>query len=281
MTNEVLKNVYVITLNSVFNEPAICYANKLNLEIIKDFNPKPKDLYIVFGANEKPLELLNKQIELNFSFGYILMNSESQKSHFIKNKYYLQLLKKNIVFNYSHGIADYLKNELQINTFSYFFFEFMKENQDEVEREYDYLFIGSPTEFRKKEIAYLREAFPLKKFYVDFDWNHRSPASMKEILKKANWILNIPYYQDDNNLESHRINNALSCGCNVVSFKSGDKNTDEFYNDYIYFSDNLVEFFKSHEVKEKKSYEHLIRGLTAKWHVHNAWIIKKIKENNK
>lgn len=280
MTNEVLKNVYVMTLNSVFNEPAICYANKLNLQIIKDFNPQPKDLYIVFGGNEKPLELLNKQIELNFSFGYILMNSESQKSHFIKNKYYLQLLKKNIVFNYSHGIADYLKNELQINTFSYFFFEFMKD--DEVkEREYDYLFIGSQTEFRKKEIAYLREAFPLKKFYVDFEWNHRSPQSMKEILKKAKWVLNIPYYENDGNLESHRINNALSAGCQVVSFKSGDKNTDEFYDDYIYFSDNLVEFFKSHTVKEKKNYEHLIRGLSAKWITHNAFIINKIKENNK
>ena len=47
------------------------------------------------------------------------------------------------------------------------------------------------------------------------------------------------------------------------------------------FSDNLVEFFKSHEVKEKKNYEHLIRGLSAKWITHNAFIIKKIKENNK
>ena len=73
--------------------------------------------------------------------------------------------------------------------------------------------------------------------------------------KKAKWVINIPYYENDNNLETHRIHNALSAGCNVVSFKSGDKNTDEFYEDYIYFSDNLVEFFKSHEVKEKKNYE--------------------------
>ena len=94
MTNEVLKNVYIITLNSLFNEPAICYANKLNLEIIKDFNPQPKDLYVIFGAHEKPIELLQKQKELNFSFGYIIMNSESQESNSLKNKYYLELMKK-------------------------------------------------------------------------------------------------------------------------------------------------------------------------------------------
>ena len=208
MTNEVLKNVYIITLNSLFNEPAICYANKLNLEIIKDFNPQPKDLYVIFGAHEKSIELLQKQKELNFSFGYIIMNSESQESNSLKNKYYLELMKKNIVFNYSHGVAEYLKTDLNINTFSYFFFEFMKQEAQE-EKEYDYLFIGTPTDFRKKEISSLREAFPLKKIYTDFEWSHRSPASMKEILKKSKWVLNIPYYQDDQNLETHRINNAF------------------------------------------------------------------------
>ena len=92
--------------------------------------------------------------------------------------------------------------------------------------------------------------------------------------------MNIPYYQDDQNLESHRINNAMSVGCQVVSFKSDDKDTDDFYEDYIYFSNNLVEFFKSHEVKEKKNYQMLINGLSGKWLVHNAFIIKKIKEQN-
>ena len=276
--NEVLKDVYVLTLDPIFNENAICFANKLGFEIVKDFKPKSKELYVVFGAHLKSPELLQIQKDLNYSFGYIILNSESQKSHFLLNKYYLELMKKNVVFNYSHGVAEYLK-EIDIKTYSYFFFEFMKENPDD--REYDYLFIGSHTKFREEQIASLRQAFPYKKFYVDFNQSHRSPQSMKDILKKSIWVLNIPYYQEDQNLESHRINNAMSVGCQVVSFKSGDKDTDEFYEDYIYFSNNLVEFFKSHEVKQKKDYQHLINGLSAKWLVHNAFIIKKIKDQNK
>ena len=276
--NEVLKEVYVITLDPIFNENAICFANKMGFKIINDFQPKPKELYVVFGAHVKSPELLQIQKNLNFSFGYIILNSESQKSNVISNKYYLELMRKNVVFNYSKGVAEYLK-ELDIKTYSYFFFEFMKEEPDD--REYDYLFIGSHTKFREEQIASLRQAFPLKRFYIDFEGQHKSPQSMKDILKKSNWVLNIPYYQDDQNLESHRINNALSVGCQVVSFKSGDKETDEFYDDYIYFADDFVEFFKSHEVLEKKDYQHLINGLSNKWLVHNAFIIKKIKEQNK
>lgn len=276
--NEVLKDVYVMTLDPIFNENAICFSNKLGFEIVKDFKPKPKELYVVFGAHLKSPELLQIQKDLNYSFGYIILNSESQKSHFLLNKYYLELMKKNVVFNYSHGVAEYLK-ELDIKTYSYFFFEFMKEDPED--REYDYLFIGSHTKFREEQLASLRQAFPYKKFYIDFNQSHRSPQSMKDILKKSIWVLNIPYYQEDQNLESHRINNAMSVGCQVVSFKSGNKDTDDFYEDYIYFSNNLVEFFKSHEVKIKKDYQHLINGLSAKWLVHNAFIIKKIKEQNK
>jgi hypothetical protein len=279
MTNEVLTNVYIITLDPIFSENAICLSNKLGLEIVKDFKPKSKDLYIVFGAHLKSVELLKIQKDLSFSFGYIILNSESQKSHFLLNKYYLELMRKNVVFNYSHGVAEYLKKDLDIKTYSYFFFEFMSMNKAE-DREYDILFIGSKTKHREEQIACLKEAFPYKKFYIDFEQSHRCAQSMKDILNKSKWVLNIPYYENDGNLETHRINNALSCGCDVVSFKSGDSDTDEFYGDYIYFSDDLVSFFKCHEVKEKKSYNHLIKGLSGKWLVHNGFIIKKLKELN-
>jgi len=87
--NEVLKDVYVITLDPIFNENAICFANKMGFKIINDFQPKPKELYVVFGAHIKSPELLQIQKNLNFSFGYIILNSESQKSSVISNKYYL------------------------------------------------------------------------------------------------------------------------------------------------------------------------------------------------
>ena len=51
------------------------------------------------------------------------------------------------------------------------------------------------------------------------DWSLTEPIKVKEKLSEAKYILNIPYYSE-NDLETHRINNALLCGANVVSFKS-------------------------------------------------------------
>ena len=80
MTNEILKDVYVMTLDPIFNENAICFSNKLGFEIVKDFKPKPKELYVVFGAHLKSPELLQIQKELNFTFGYIIMPTANENS---------------------------------------------------------------------------------------------------------------------------------------------------------------------------------------------------------
>ena len=274
---EKFENVKIMCLNHIFNENAICMSNKLNIEYIVKFEPKPKDFYIVFGGHTKPIELLSKQEELNYSFGYIILNSESQDAEVMKNKYYIDLMKKNIVFNYSSNVADFLLDTYNIKTYSYYFFDFMI-SKPVVPRRYDYLFIGSKNDNRVKCLDALKMQFPCKNIYIDYEWSHKSAESMKQILSQTEWVINIPYYDNHGNLETHRINNALSCGCQVVSLKSGNEDTDNFYSDYIYFTDDFVSFFKSHEVKEKKSYETLIRGLSSKWNTHNLWIFKKVNE---
>ena len=272
---EKFDNVKIVCLHTLFNENALCLSNKYNIEYLVDFQPKENHFYIIFGGHERPVELLNIQLNQTFKFWYIILNSESQKSHLLRNKYYIELMKKNVVFNYSSGVAEYLLETYDIKTYSYFFFDFMMSNLEE-ERIYDYVFIGSPNENRLKLIDELKQSFPGKNIYVDFEGKYQSASSMKHLLSKTKWLLNIPFYENDSNLETHRIHNGLSCGCQVVSFKSGDTDTDTFYNDYIYFTDNLVDFFKSHEVKEKKKYTDLIRGLSAKWGTHNLFIINKM-----
>ena len=101
------------------------------------------------------------------------------------------------------------------------------------------------------------------------NWTYKS----KRKLSEAKYVLNIPYYTK-NSLPTHRINNALSCGANIVSQNSKDAKADAYYNDYIYFTDDLIKFFKNEDEVVKKSYEELIKDLTGKIYHHNLFIIK-------
>jgi hypothetical protein len=271
---EIFKDVHIMSLDTIFNENAIVLSNKTGIEFIKSFEPIEKHIYIVFGGHKYPVELIKKQEEMNYNFGYIILNSESQLSDVIRNKYYIFLMKKNIVYNYSSGVADYLNETHSIKNYSYFFFDFMKLNNEI--KLYDYTFIGSRSLNREKILNDLKKEFPYKSFYINFDWDNKNPLSIKTILSKTKYLLNIPFYENDNNLEIHRIHNGLSAGCQVVSIKSGNEDTDNFYDEYIYFTDDFIKFFKSHEVKKKKDYDELTKLLSGKWLIHNMFILKKI-----
>ena len=95
-----MNTVKIITLHPIFNESAIILSKRLNLEIIKDFEPCKNEIYIVYGAHEKAIELLTYQKNSEYSYGYIILNSEQPSSNQLKNKYYIELMKKNIVFDY-------------------------------------------------------------------------------------------------------------------------------------------------------------------------------------
>ena len=104
--------------------------------------------------------------------------------------------------------------------------------EEEVERTIDIFFVGSKTERREKIFHKLKEKYPNKNIEFIFDWSLSAPANLTKKLKQAKFVLNIPYH-NHNILETHRINKALSAGCQVVSLYSGDKTTDDFYNDYV------------------------------------------------
>jgi hypothetical protein len=236
-------SIKVISGHPVFNENAVVLSQKNKWTLEKEFNPQANDLYIVFGAHELAHQLLEIQYRKNSSFGYVILNSEQIHSQFFKNKYYIQLMKRNVVCDYNTLTCDYLRQNFDVKVFSYYHFE----------------------------------QFPDLKFYIDLDWKHGSSESITKILSQSKVVLNMPFYQD-NALETHRINKALACGCQVVSTFSKDKDADDFYKDYIYFADDLYRgiIYQKESQVPKKSYEDLVKALNQKISPHFLFVIDQV-----
>jgi len=271
-----MDNVKIITLHPIFNEPAIVLSQRLKIDILKDFEPVAGYIYIVYGAHEKSIELLTYQKNSEYSYGYIIMNSEQPSSNQLKNKYYIELLKKNIVFDYHSVSSDYLKETHGIITRSYHWFDFLHYDTDSEEciRDIDYLFVGSYSKEREEVCLQLQFEYPDKKIEFIFDNSLIQQLELTKKLQKAKVLLNIPYHHD-NILETHRINKGLSAGCKVVSKKSNDKTTDDLYSDYIYFVDDYAQ----EPIGEKKPYNKLQQILTNSLTTHNKWYIEQLLKN--
>jgi hypothetical protein len=273
-------SIKILTCHPIFNECALVLSKKADYPIEQDFNPQSGDLYIVFGGHEVANELLQSQEQRGYSFGYVILNSEQIHGQFLKNKYYLQLMKKNIVMDYSELNANYLKEIHQIKVLSFYFFEFMCFQNVYEDRKYDVCFVGSPTEYRKNILEELQKSHPNLNFYIDLEWKNKDVASMTETLQQSKVVLNIPYHSKDRSLETHRINKALSCGCTVMSMLSDDEDANTFYKDYIYMSNDLnVELDKYFKhPSSKKPYEELVKDLANKIYPHMYFVIKQIHQ---
>ena len=269
--NEIVSQIKIISGHAIFNENAVVLSKKFGWSLEKEFNPQPKDLYVVFGAHELAHHLLEIQYRLGNTFGYIVMNSEQPDSQFMKNKYYVSLMKRNVVCDYNTLSANYLKETFDIKVLSYFYFEFLQFNLETNERQYDVCFIGSKNERREKIIQGLQEQYPDLKFYVDYDWSHKNSDSLTKILHQCKVVLNIPYY-NLNALETHRINKALACGCKVISHPSSDEDANKFYKDYITITDDIDLSIEG----IKPDYENLISNLSKRFNGHLLFVINEI-----
>ena len=265
--------IKIICGHAIFNENALCMSNKFGWQLETDFAPKPNDLYIVFGAHEISHQLLQMQYKYNSSFGYVILNSEQEDSQFFKNKYYLKLMKSNVVCDYNSLTPEVLKAKHDIKVFSYFFFEFMKFNL-ETEREYDVVFVGTANHARLAVYQKLKETYPHLNIFFDMDWNYKSSEKLTDLLHKAKVVLNIPYYKT-NSLETHRINKAIACGCQVISLRSSEEDANKFYDDYVTFTDDIVaEVGKT--LSPKKGYEELVKALSQKINPHFLFVISQV-----
>lgn len=255
--------MYILCFNQIFLENAVILSNQINIPLLQDFQPEDNQYYIIYGAQDQIQNLYN--IQLNYKVKYIILNSESEKSNTFRNKYYLKLLKNNYVLNYSKSNTQYLKT-ININTIGYFTFDFKPAIQ--LEREYKIGFIGSKNDKRLSILSQLSEKH---KMYIHFDNQLNNMNSIKSTLLNCEWIVNIPYY-NHKNFESHRVNNALSCGCKVVSLSdSMDEKTIKKYEPYIYITNDLIKFFDNIPTDTKQIYK-----LDQNEYIFNKWLFNKI-----
>ena len=56
-----MENVYVMNGAKIFSEISIILANKFNIKLVTDLKPIAKDIYIVFGAHDIAIQLLEVQ----------------------------------------------------------------------------------------------------------------------------------------------------------------------------------------------------------------------------
>ena len=100
-----MENVFVINGSSVFTENAIVLANKFKIELVTEFSPKTKEIYIVFGAHDICIQLFEAQ--KNTGFVCIIMDSDQIGLPVYENKFYIQLMKNNTLFDYNHFTSKY------------------------------------------------------------------------------------------------------------------------------------------------------------------------------
>lgn len=265
---------HILNFNQIFSECASCLSQRLGIDIIGDFSPQSGHTYILFGAHEQAAALNSIQLS-NPIFKYILINSEPPQSNHLRNKYYIQLMKNNIVCDYNPISTIYLKS-LAIKVFCQYNFEFFS-SLSEAPRDIDILFVGSRSDRREKICERLKERYPDKNIVFEMDWKHTDPNKLNELLYRAKTVLNIPYY-DSGILETHRINKALSCGCEVVSLYSGHKATDTFYSRYIYMVHDLFQHFDEPELplEKKLDYADLVKNDISKCALHLHWILEQL-----
>lgn len=261
-----METIHIVNLNLIFAENAYCLSQRLGIDVIKDFVPHAGHTYIIFGAHEQSQVLA--QIP---NVKFIIINTEPPQSDHLRNKYYLQLMKSNVVLDYHPISTAYLKS-LGIRVLCQYKFEFMQPDVP-LQHKTDggdplpyILFVGSPSPRRIAIYNKLVERYPNKNIVFEMNWNHKHPQAMTALLQSAKYVLNIPFF-DSKILETHRINKALACGCQVVSLYSGDKETDTDYEKYIHFTHDLFEFFDSVDIPQapasqaKAAYQSLLPDL--------------------
>jgi hypothetical protein len=149
---------------------------------------------------------------------------------------------------------------------------------EETERDIDILFVGTHCKKREEIFIQLQFQYPDKKIEFVFDNSLIAPIELTKKLQKTKVVLNIPFYEHKV-LETHRINKALSCGCKVVSKKSGDETTDNLYEDYVYFVDDYTDNIDLNKIK--KPYTQLQSILTNNLTANNKWYIEQMISKNK
>jgi hypothetical protein len=263
---------YIVCCHPIFGENALCLSKKLDIPIIQKLDAKAGDVYIIFGAHMYADQLL--ELQRNVKVGYIILNGEPEGNMYLRQKSYIQLMKSNPVYGYDKPSIDHLKSEFGINCLSSFYFEFMGIENDGHERPIDIIFIGTKSQDREDLRVTLEKKYPSKKIVFVFDDSLLAPEKTKNALMNAKIVINIGFYKNKS-LETHRLHNALSAGCVVVSHNDCHPDLIKYYSDYVTFTENLSDF-DYNSVEPKKPYNELVKDLANRFLPHMIWVTNKI-----
>jgi hypothetical protein len=254
--------MYVVSFHSIFNENAVLLAQRLKIPYVTELNPHEGDVIIVFAAHEQADKLCFIQEVKKVKF--ILIQTEQFPSKIFDNKYYMELVQNNPILDWSRYNVERLKQKIDIKVFSFYFFDFVViPNTDWETRPIDFFFCGAITDDRKRLLAQFQEENSWAKCEFDLSYSYTSPPALFEKLKQVKYVLNLPFYAD-NSLETHRINRALSAGCEVISIYSKDKFLNKKYEPYVHFVKELDEFTVLIEQERKGDYKALMEDFGQK-----------------
>ncbi len=162
----------------------------------------------------------------------VFFQMEQCNSFWFNNKYYNLLLKANYIFDYSLTNIDKLK-QIGIPEFKLLYMPISPIPSKKInkiqERKIDVLFYGSDNYSRR--LRYLHEI--AKKIDIKIV-NDTFGSNIKEILNDTKIVVNIHSFEQAL-LETCRINEALSCGCLVVSEESIDLDKHENFREVVDF----------------------------------------------
>ena len=230
----------VFSCHDIFIENAKELAKQYNFTYTEDIDFDDNDTYIIFGAHLETYTYKLLLYHYKYNTKYIIINSEQPSSKYFKDKYYITILKKFLVIDYNNISSKFIKDSFDVDTHVSYFFDFPI-NSPNIKKEYDIVFIGTKSDKRLNIYNELKKRYRHKNILFDFGWNYRDVTKLTNLLINTKIVLNIPFFPDGL-LEIHRINKALSCGCIVVSEKGKDNELNALYEDYIYFTEDFINF---------------------------------------
>ncbi len=249
--------MYIVTFHPIFNENANILSQRLGIPVIQEMTPKQDDIVIVFGAHEQADKLLYIQQALNVK--YIIIQTEQFESKVFDNKYYMELIQSNPILDWSKTNVERLKSKINVKVYGLYYYDFFLVETDNKfeDREIDFFFTGAHSKERERIINEFKESNPNYKYEIDFSYNYKNPVDLTNKLKNVKYVINIPFYRG-NVLETHRINKALSLGCEVISLYSNDPGMNRKYDPYIHFVKDLNDFSLLFEMERKNDYVKLM-----------------------
>jgi len=254
----------ILCMSPIFRENCDCLSKMFGAEVVTEL--VPNQTHVILGAHEDPIMLLSHPIK------HIVCNTENNESDHFRNKFYIRLLQSSHVFDYTNQHAELYRRMgiVLINQFPFLF----EPTPHDYERTIDILFVGSQSPYRKGIEDKLRKDFPKLNILFVYDYSLSSDVLMKDMLSRARIVLNIPFYLNGI-LETHRINNALSCGCMVVTPRGFDENVNSHYHPF----DNWVDGSYSDAVSLARPMYKYSYFLEKQYTIYFRWLIDMLCKN--